>query len=88
MKVNDQMVLRKIAGENVLIPVGEMMSTFRGIMSLNGSGLLLWELLQSERTEAELVAAVLDTYEVDEQTAAQDVREFLAQLDQAKILIR
>lgn len=88
MRVNDQMILRKIAGENVLLPVGEMMNTFRGIMSLNGSGLLLWERLQTDCTEAELISAVLEEYDVDETTAAKDVREFLAQLEGAGILIR
>lgn len=86
MKVKDQLVMRRIAGENFLIPVGEMINTFNGIISLNGSGGLLWELLQQERTEAELIDAVLETYEVDEPTARQDVREFLAQLEQAKLL--
>lgn len=88
MKVNDHMILREIAGENVLIPVGEWVNTFRGIMSLNGSGLLLWQKLQRDCTEEELIAAVLDTYEIDEETAQKDVREFLAQLERADILIR
>lgn len=88
MRVNGQMALRKIAGENVLIPIGEMMNTFQGIMSLNGSGLFLWDLLQQERSEAELITAMLETYEVDAETAAKDVREFLAQLEQANVLIR
>lgn len=88
MKVSDQMILREIAGEYVLIPAGERANSFYGIMSLNGSGLLLWQKLQSECTEEELIAAVLENYDVDEDTAAKDVREFLAQLEQADILFR
>lgn len=88
MKVNNHMLLREIAGEHVLIPVGEWVNTFRGIMSLNGSGLLLWQKLQHDCTEDMLIAAVLETYDVDADTAAKDVREFLAQLERADILIR
>lgn len=88
MKVNDQMLLREIAGEYVLIPVGERNNTFCGIMSLNDSGLLLWRKLQQDCTEKDLVAAVLEEYDVDPQTAEQDVREFLMQLEQAEVLIR
>ncbi len=88
MRVTDQLTLRQIAGEHILIPVGEFANSFRGIMSLNGSGLLLWELLQQDRTEEELVAAVLDAYDVDAQTAAKDVGEFLTMLEQAKVLLR
>lgn len=87
MKVNDHMILREIAGEHILLPVGERINTFHGIMSLNGSGLLLWKKLQQDCTEAELIAAVLDTYDVDPETAAKDVGEFLLQLKQAEVLI-
>ena len=88
MRVNNHMLLRQIAGENVLIPVGEMINTFHGIMSLNGSGLLLWQTLQHDCSEEELVAAVLEAYDVDAETAAKDVREFLVQLEQANVLVR
>lgn len=88
MRVNDHAILRKIAGENILVPVGELMNSFHGIMSLNSSALLLWETLQKDCTEEELVAVFLDTYDVDEETATKDVREFIAQLEQINILIR
>lgn len=87
MRANDLMILREIAGESILIPVGERVNTFRGIMSLNGSGVLLWQKLQQDCTEEELISAVLEAYDVDAETAAKDVREFLAQLKQADILI-
>lgn len=88
MRASDHVVLRKIAGESILIPVGEMMNYFHGIMSLNGSGLLLWEALQKDCTEEELVETVLAAYDVDAETAARDVREFIGQLEQANILIK
>lgn len=88
MKVHNDMVLREIAGEHILIPTGQRINSFSGIMSLNGSGLLLWQKLQQDCTEEELIAAVLEAYDVDAETAAKDVREFLTQLEQADILIR
>lgn len=87
MRANEHMILREIAGEHILLPVGEQMNSFRGIMSLNGSGLLLWQKLQQDCTEAELVAAMLETYDVDPETAAKDVEAFLLQLKQADILV-
>ncbi len=88
MKVSNQMLLREIAGEHILIPVGEQNNSFHGIMVLNGSGLLLWEALQQECTEEDLLRLVLETYEVDADTAGKDVREFLDRLDEAGVLIR
>lgn len=88
MRVRKDLILREIAGEHILIPVGEQMSSFHGIMVLNGSGLLLWEALQKDVTEAELIEAILATYDVDPETAGQDVREFIGRLEEAGVLIR
>ena len=87
MRVSNQVLLRKIAGENILVPIDDMLERFNGIMALNESGLLLWEALQKECTEEELIQTLLETYDTDHETAEKDVREFLKQLEKAEILI-
>lgn len=87
MKVSKDFSLREIAGEYIVVPTGEAARQIRGLMSLNGSGLLLWHLLEQERQEAELTAAILAEYEVDEKTAARDVAAFLDQLRRVHILV-
>ena len=47
---------------------------------------MLFELLREERNPDELVAAMLDTYEVDEDTARRDVGVFLTDLSKAGLL--
>lgn len=77
MKVRNDIILRQIAGENILIPVGEAARQLHGMVCLNESGLLLWNALSEERTEAELTAMLLSAYDTDPETAAADVWEFL-----------
>lgn len=36
-------VLRKVAGENILVPVGNTALTFNGLVTLNESGAFLWK---------------------------------------------
>lgn len=86
MKVRSDLMLREIAGENILVPVGEAAAAFQGIISLNGSGLLLWRRLQAGAAESELVDALLAEYDASPETARQDVTAFVEQLRQHGLL--
>lgn len=88
MRATQEMILREIAGENILIPVGQMALRVHGMITLSESGLLLWNRLQEECTEEDLVQAILAEYAIDRETAAADVRAFLAQMDQVGILCK
>ena len=82
MRVEKDFVLREIAGDYVIIPTGKTVLSFNGLISVNEVGAFLWELLQNEVTIDELVAAVLNEYDVDEVTAREDIQEFLDALAQ------
>ena len=86
MRASGELVLREIAGAHILIPVGDTAAKLHGMITLSDSGLLLWDRLQSECTEEELVEALLAEYEVDRETARADVRDFLGQLREVDIL--
>ncbi|MDT5050530.1 MAG: hypothetical protein QOH34_1881 [Mycobacterium sp.] len=57
-------------------------------LTISGSGVLLFELLREEHDRDELVAALLTTFEVDEDTARRDVDAFIADLSDAGLLSR
>ena len=80
-------VVRQIAGETVAIPAGAAARALSGLLALNGSGKLLFELLQSPQSEETLVQALLEQYETDETTARADVAEFLRTLRENGVLI-
>ena len=86
MQVKKDIILREIAGEYILVPTGAGTVNMLRIMSLNECGVFLWKLLAEEKTEPELVGALLEEYEVDAATAEQDVKDFLSQLAEAGLL--
>lgn len=87
MHVTPGFVVRQIAGETIAVPSGPSAQSLSGLLALNGSGEFLFGLLQSEQTQDSLVQALLDTYEVDRETASADVAEFLGILRDNGILI-
>ena len=50
------------------------------MVTLNGTGAYIWELLEENRTVAELTKALMDMYEVGQETAQKDVESFIQQL--------
>lgn len=86
MKINQKFVHRKIAGENLLIPVGKSSNLFNGIMTMNDMGVFIWENLKEVESEDEMLQKILSEYEIDENTAKQDLDEFLGKLRQVDII--
>lgn len=81
MKLKDGFILRTVAGQTVVLPVGDDLD-LNMMITLNDTGKFLWEQLQSETDEAMLVAALLKEYDVDEATAAKAVAGFVAKLNE------
>ncbi|MBQ0083918.1 MAG: PqqD family protein [Clostridiales bacterium] len=86
MKIKSSYILRNVAGENLVVPLGEGGVNFNSVITLNGSGKFLWELLQEDTDEAALIEAVLREYEVDRTTAERDVLGFVKSLKDNGIL--
>lgn len=86
MRIKEDFILRTVAGNHVVVPVGTQNLNFRGMITLNGTGAFLWEQLKEERSEEELLAALLSEYEVDEATAKAGIEAFIAKLQEADLL--
>ena len=87
MKIKPGFLLRNIAGVDVVVPVGEMSVDFNGIITLNDTGKFLFEkLMAQDVSEDELLRLLLAEYEVDEETAKADIREFIAKIEEANLL--
>lgn len=86
MKIKDNFILREIAGEHILIPVGEAALRVHGMVTLSESAVLLYEKLQNECEEKDLVNVLTAEYEVDRDEALQDAKAFLDQMRQVGIL--
>lgn len=86
MRIKDGFLLREVAGQTVVLPVGEDLD-LNMMITLNDTGRFLWEQLRREADEESLVAALLGEYEVDEETARNAVRGFVKKLHENDFLI-
>lgn len=77
MKIDKEFVLREIAGDYIIIPTGKAALEFNGMITVNEVGVFLWKLLQNEVTIDDLVKAVIEEFEVEEEVAREDILEFL-----------
>ena len=80
MKVRDGFILREVGGQPVVVAVGGASQYFNGMVKLNASGVFLFEQLMEDKTEDDLVKAMTEKYEVDEETARKDVQSFVETL--------
>ncbi|MBO5065216.1 MAG: PqqD family protein [Clostridia bacterium] len=86
-KLKDGFVVRKIGGRIVAVPVGRQTSEIHGMIALTESAELLWNTLKNGAEENELVKIITDTYDVDEEKAAEDVKRFLQGLEEQGALL-
>ncbi len=86
LRIDNNFVLREIAGEYIIIPVGPTALKFNGLITVNEVGVLLWNMLQKEVSVEELVQGVLAEYDVQEDVAREDIKEFLDKLVEGGIL--
>lgn len=86
MRINSHFVTREIAGEYVVIPTGELVRDFNGMITLNEVAYSIWKLLQDDVTFEQILKGILDEYEVDEETATEDITAFIMELKEKGIL--
>ncbi|MBE7035488.1 MAG: PqqD family protein [Ruminococcaceae bacterium] len=86
MKIKSGFILKTIAGNTVAVPMGENLVNLQLMLTLNETGKFLWSILEQDCTEDELVAAMTKEYDIDEETARGDIREFVALLKENQIL--
>ena len=86
MKIKDGFLMRKVAGQNVVLPSGSELD-LNMMITLNETGAFLWERLQAETDETALVAALRAEYDVDEETARKSVAAFVKKLDDNGFLV-
>ena len=77
MRRNPAFVLSDVAGEHVLLPAARAGAELNGMLILNDMGISIWDRLAHETTFEALLTALLDEYEVSEETARADLSEYL-----------
>lgn len=86
MKLRYLFASAPVGAKIVAVAVGKDASRYHGMVEMNETGAFLFNKLKKEISQEGLVQALLDEYEVTPQQAAEDVRAFLALLEQKGVL--
>ena len=88
MKIKEGYILRTIADTHIVVPVAERVIDFKGMITLNDVSAMLWDFMQVDRGYDDILEHILSTYEIDRETAANDLDELLDQMESGGVLER
>lgn len=86
MTVNKDFVVRTVAGDTMLIPIGKNVLKYNGIFTLSESGAMIYRLLCEDKNKEEIIDALVKNFGEDEATIKSDYNEFIQQLKDAEII--
>lgn len=88
MKLNDQYSVKEIAGEKVIILQGRHGADLTKLISLNPTAEFLWNVLSGKEFLVEdIAAALMQEYDIDETTAANDAKKWYNQLKELQLIL-
>ena len=79
-------VTRKTGNEYVLVPVADNIADMDSVYTLNETGAFLWELIDGENNIEDMIEALIREYDIDEQSATNDVFEFISEMSKYLII--
>lgn len=86
MKIKNGFVVRDLAGQSIVVALGEASKTFNRMIKLNDTGRLIWDMLAEGRTKDEIIDRFTAEYDVEREIAERDVTAFIETLQGADIL--
>ncbi|MBQ7760435.1 MAG: PqqD family protein [Clostridia bacterium] len=81
MKIKDGFILRDVGDKTFVVATGELSKSFNGMIHLNETGKLIWELLSKETTEEDIVKGIMEKYtDAPIDLVRSDVRTFIEKI--------
>lgn len=79
-------VVRPVGREFVVVPVRSDVAELESVFTLNAVAERIWRLVDGTRRAGDIVDAIVAEFDVTEEAAASDVGEFLAMLEEARLV--
>ena len=86
MKLKDGVIFTQVADETIVVTVGEAAQAYKGMIKPNATGAFIAQRMLQETTREELVAALRQEYEVDEETAIEAVESIVAKFASVELI--
>jgi hypothetical protein len=82
----DNLVMRQIAGETIVVPIASGVGELNAIYTLNPMGTIIWEMLGVAVPDRAIINRLCQEYEITPEAAARDLAEFLDSLRAAGLI--
>ena len=87
MKAKDGYMTRPMGDCYIVVAIDDVEDEFNGLITLNKSGLFIWEQLQQEIEYEDLLRRLVDRYDAPEQVIKNDLDKFLKIAKEAKLIV-
>lgn len=88
MKIKEGFVLRQIADQWMVVPIGSMAEKIHGLIALNETAADIWKILEDDRTVDEVVDILMFSYDYEKDKIKDNVLEFIQTLEENNMLDR
>ena len=79
-------VTRKTGNEYVLVPVTNNIADMNSVYTLNETGAFIWELIDGEKNVGEIINAVTEEYDINNESGREDVISFIESMSNYLII--
>ena len=86
MKIKEGFVMREVAGQAIVIAVGEASRTFHGMINLNTTGKRIWEGVAEGKSKEAIARSLEQGYEVGYEKALHDTEKLLQKMQEAGVI--
>ena len=80
MKINNNFMLKKVAGEYMIIPTGNNNVNFSKIFNINETGAFIFEKLKDGKNKEEVLELMSKEYNASKDVLKNDIEEFIDEL--------
>ncbi len=80
MKLNENYILKTIAGSPVVVPVGDAVDNIKGMITLNGPAETIWKCLENGMEFEEILNTLKAKYDAPEELLKNDLTAFVGKL--------
>ena len=87
MRLKDDFISHNTGEDFVIIATGEATKNFNGIIKLNNMGGEIVSFLSNDISEEDIIKAIVEKYEVEYDTAKEDIRNLLDSLRKAGVIL-
>lgn len=85
-RINPDFILREIAGEYTIIPIGDNNVFSNAVMAPNETAVFLWEAFQQPSTIQDVVVEAMQKYDATEEQIYKSISNFVKQSLEFKVL--